>query len=127
MPGASRYETSYSATELQAGCEQKGQGGWIVESRPRRLGDIGNGTVLMTEKELFKTMWSNYATCGQFSAASETNSPGCAHFVLKGASFRHGGKTNFLFKEGNVNSFKLRANIVYDEHYWNIPAWAIRP
>jgi type II secretory pathway pseudopilin PulG len=127
---ASAYETSYAPTRIEKGWESNRQGGWLAvrddnSTMPRKLGNIREQTVLLTEKEISKVTWGSYATCYQCSATTQTRYPGGAYFVELGPSFRHNGKTNFFFKEGNISSHKIRPGIVYDEPYYM--AWALSP
>jgi hypothetical protein len=130
-----RFEGSYSPTRFQASRSSvKIQGGWISEDSsgrmafPRKLGNILGSAVLMTEKTMINYKYSWMSQCATAFPRSDTNiinNLSHSAFIAGGASFRHSGKTNFLFTEGNIDSFKMRANLVYDE-VWRNKAWKIR-
>jgi prepilin-type N-terminal cleavage/methylation domain-containing protein len=132
VEGAVRYEASYAPTMVYFGYGGNTQGGWLVEEiadgpmLSRKLGQIRNNTVLLTEKEIWKTGWSNYATNYQRTKTGETNSLalGTNNFIWCAPAYRHINTTNFLFKEGNVASYRIRSQIVYDEYVFK--AWLIR-
>jgi prepilin-type processing-associated H-X9-DG protein len=67
---------------------------------------ISPNSVILIEKNLWKT-WGNHVIPSDYNDPSYTNNISSAYHDEWGATFRHNGHANFLFKDGHATLYKL--------------------
>jgi len=90
---------------------------WGTGGLPRKLHQILDNSVLLNEKAYFEEITQDgakYTRCYLYDPHYYTNNPGTAQSPFWGTDWRHRNSSNFMFKDGHVDSYKRGQQF----HHW---------
>ncbi|OGV37198.1 MAG: hypothetical protein A2020_08430 [Lentisphaerae bacterium GWF2_45_14] len=107
ISGVTSYRSSYAVTCLDSGWlpDAPEYGGWLymdTVNHSRRCNRILSGSILMYSRSLFRVTWAPYYASGLPFSFLANMLPG----ESSAPSYNHNNADNFLFLEGNVQSYK---------------------